>query len=380
MGLQTITHTIRGNAPDQVYTLRGYALGNSQSTQKVYLQAALHADEQPGIMVLHHLLQLLKQADERGELKARFVIFPMVNPIGMSDLLFQQHQGRYDRFTGVNFNRQWANLAEAVQEEIAPLLTDSAEANVRIIRHAVKNWLDAQQPITALQQQRHCVMQHAYDADLVLDLHCDNDALPHIFTVPQSTEVMQELSDWMDAAATLTSEDSGGASFDEVWTALWFNLARAFPDKPIPQATHSATLEYRGQFDTFDALNRDDAERLYGFLQSQGFIAGELIREKPAKTPEATPLDATEFTKTPSTGLLAYRVELGQQVKKGDVLADLITLEGEGAFIERTPIVAGTDGVVISRNIHKYVWRGCSVAKIVGKEKLASRGKYLLQD
>ncbi|WP_020396125.1 succinylglutamate desuccinylase/aspartoacylase family protein [Thiolinea disciformis] len=380
MGLQALSYPIMGNAPDQFYTLRGYALGDEKAEKKVYLQAALHADEQPGMMVLHHLLALLTQADARGELKARFVIFPMVNPLGMSDLQFQQHQGRYDRFTGVNFNRQWPNLAEAIQDEIASQLTNDASANVQVIRQAVKAWLDSQQAITALQQQRYWVMQQAYDADLVLDLHCDNDALPHIFTVPQSADMMQHLSDWMGAVATLTAEDSGGGSFDEVWTSLWFRLAQAFPDKPIPQATHSATLEYRGQLDTFDHLNRDDAERLYGFLQSQGFIAGRLIRECPPKTPAATPLEATEFTKTLMAGLLAYRVELGQQVKKGEVLADLIALDGDEAFIQRTPIVAGTDGIVISRNTHKYVWRGCSIAKVVGKENLASRGKYLLQD
>ncbi|MFZ1385911.1 MAG: succinylglutamate desuccinylase/aspartoacylase family protein [Thiolinea sp.] len=378
--MEKIIRYITGDSPGRTAELVYFKLGAEQAEKKVYLQAALHADEQPGILVLHHLLKLLQRAEEQGLLQARFVVFPMVNPLGMGDIGFRQHQGRYDRASGVNFNRNWPDLFKAIQTTIAGQLTDQAATNIHLVRTAIQQWLTKQTPVNALQQQRQFVMQEAFDADYVLDLHCDNEALLHIFSAPQSAAVMQDLSDWMGAAATLFAETSGGYSFDEVWSNVWLDLAKAYPDKPIPLACHSATLEYRGQFDTFDALNKDDAERLYGFLQSQGLIGGELIRARPAATPAGTDLAATEMTRVQQAGLLAYKVQLGDTVKKGDVLADLISLEGDGAFVERMPILAGTDGVIISRNIHKYVWPGCSIAKIVGKEKLESRGEYLLED
>ncbi|MFI0400467.1 MAG: succinylglutamate desuccinylase/aspartoacylase family protein [Thiolinea sp.] len=378
--MKKIVRTITGDSPGKTTQLVYFKLGSEQAEKKVYLQAALHADEQPGILVLHHLLKLLEQAEAQGLLKARLVVFPMVNPLGMGDIGFRQHQGRYDRASGVNFNRNWPDLFKAIHTKLANQLGDNAAHNIQLVRAAVKDWLKQQQPVNALQQQRQCVMQEAFDADYVLDLHCDNEALPHIFSVPQSAQVMQDLSDWMGAAATLFAEDSGGYSFDEVWSNVWLDLAKAYPDKAIPLACHSATLEYRGQFDTFDALNQEDAERLYGFLQSQALIGGELIRPRPVATPAGTDLAATEMTRVQQAGLLAYKVQLGDTVKKGDVLADLIALDGEGAFVERLPVLAGTDGVLISRNIHKYVWPGCSIAKIVGKEKLESRGEYLLED
>lgn len=378
--MEKIIRYITGDSPGRTAELVYFKLGAEQAEKKVYLQAALHADEQPGILVLHHLLKLLQRAEEQGLLQARFVVFPMVNPLGMGDIGFRQHQGRYDRASGVNFNRNWPDLFKAIQTTIAGQLTDQAATNIHLVRTAIQQWLTKQTPVNALQQQRQFVMQEAFDADYVLDLHCDNEALLHIFSAPQSAAVMQDLSDWMGAAATLFAETSGGYSFDEVWSNVWLDLAKAYPDKPIPLACHSATLEYRGQFDTFDALNKDDAERLYGFLQSQGLIGGELIRARPAATPAGTDLAATEMTRVQQAGLLAYKVQLGDTVKKGDVLADLISLEGDGAFVERMPILAGTDGVIISPNIHKYVWPGCSIAKIVGKEKLESRGEYLLED
>lgn len=378
--MEKLVRTITGDAPGKTTQLVYFKLGPAQAEAKVYLQAALHADEQPGILVLHHLLKRLEQAEAQGLLKARFVVMPMVNPLGMGDLGFRQHQGRYDRASGVNFNRNWPDLFKAIHVQVAGQLKQDAAHNIQSVRTAVHAWLTQQQPVNALQQQRHWVMQEAFDADFVLDLHCDNEALPHIFTVPQSAEVMQDLSDWMGAAATLLTEDSGGYSFDEVWSTLWLKLAAAYPDYPLPLACHSATLEYRGQFDTFDELNQEDAERLYGFLQSQGLIGGDLLRPRPPATPKGTDLAATEMTRVQQAGLLAYKVKLGDQVKKGELIADLISLEGEGAFVERVPVLAGTDGVIISRNINKYVWPGCSVAKVVGSVKLETRGEYLLED
>ena len=73
-------------------------------------------------------------------------------------------------------------------------------------------------------------------------------------------------------------------------------------------------------------------------------------------------------------------VELGDEVSKGDRIADLLLLDGDDAFVERIPLLAGTTGRVISRATTKYVWRNANIAKIVGSEILESRGDYLLSD
>jgi len=223
------------------------------------------------------------------------------------------------------------------------------------------------------------VMREACDADYVFDVHCDDDALVHIFTVPQQEANMQQLAHWTGAAATLLAEDSGGGSFDEVWPAVWLRLARVCPDKPLPLPVVSCTLEYRGQFDTFDELNRQDAQNLYGYFQAEGLITGKPVGRK-GQAAAATDLRATEYLRAPQAGLLAYCVELGDQVQKGDRIADLIRLDGDSAFVERTPLVAGTSGQVISRSVTKYVWRNANVAKIVGNKILESRSGNLLSD
>lgn len=379
MTIERLQHQLRGDSPGRTMDLNGFRIGPPDAEKKVYLQGALHADEQPGIMALVHLLPMLKAADERGELTASFVVFPMVNPIGMGNIEFGMHQGRYDRVSGVNFNRDWPDLFDAIGDDIHGRLGPDPSENVRIIRRAIGRWLESR-PLENLRQQlRQVVMLEACDADYVFDLHCDNDALLHIFSAPHCNAVMQSLSDHMGCSAILTAEDSGGGSFDEVWPLPFIKAAQRYPDLPIPVPVASCTLELRGQADVFDEFGRTDAKGLYGFFQGEGLIGGEPVSVATV-TPAPTPLNATEMLRVDRPGLLAYRVALGDRVRRGDVIADLISLDGADAFEGRTPIRAGTDGTVISRNIHKYVWPGCSIAKIVGSEPLASREGYLLED
>ena len=129
-----------------------FRIGPEDAKKKVYLQAALHADEQPGILVLHHLLQLLRDADAAGDLKAEFVLFPMVNPLGMGDIEFGQHQGRYSRSTGVNHNRGWPVLYDAVGPELAAKLGSDAGENIDLVRAALRDWVESLPQVTALDQ------------------------------------------------------------------------------------------------------------------------------------------------------------------------------------------------------------------------------------
>jgi len=379
MSFERVVNTLVGDTPGRSTELNYFRIGPGDAASKVYLQAALHADEQPGIMVLHHLLPLLRAADAAGELKARFVVFPMVNPLGMGDIEFGQHQGRYNRGTGVNHNRHWPVLYDAVGEGLAARLGDDAGDNIRLVRAALREWAAALPRQTALQQWRQCVIGEACDADYVFDLHCDDDSLLHIFSVPQLADNMQQLADWSGAAATMLAEDSGGGSFDEVWPAIWLRLARECGDKPLPLPVVSCTLEYRGQIDTFDALNRQDAHNLYGYFQQQGLIGGAPLGQKSAGR-AGTDLRATQYLRAPHAGLLAYRVELGDWVEKGDCIAELIRLDGDGAFEQRSPLLAEVSGQVISRKTNKYVWAGANVSKIVGSEILESRTGKLLSD
>ncbi len=380
MSFERKTVPLRGDTPGAITEFTYYVIGPENAPEKVHLQAALHADEHPGTMVLHHLLPMLRQADDQGLLRARFVVMPAVNPFGLGQQSLRHHIGRYDTNTGVNFNRRWPDLFSLIRTQLSGRLSDDEVFNVNLIPSAVARWIDAQQPRTAAEQLRLLVLREAHDAEFVLDLHCDDDSLIHIFTSPELMPELQDLSDWMGAAATLTAADSGGGSFDEVLPQLYRKVAQANPGKPVPMASATATLEYRGQANVFDTLGADDARRLWGFLCGRNLIDAD-PGAPPERMPEATPLEATEIIRVDRPGLVAYRVELGERVSKGQPVADLIAMDGPEAFMSRTPILAGTDGLVLSRRMQKYAPRGTSIMKIVGTDILATRkGAYLLED
>src|SRR3569623_1734103 len=237
---------LRGDAPGLTVELPFYRVGPAAAPEKVYLQAALHADEQPGTMLLHHLLPMLRQADEQELLRARFTVIPMANPLGMANLVQRKHLGRSDNNTGVNYNRQWPDLFAMIRTQLAGRLGDDERFNVALIRKAVATWIAAQQPRSAAEQLRLFLLKEAHDAEFVLDLHCDSDSLLHIFTSPALMPELQDLADWMGAAAVLAAADRGGGSFDEVLPLLYRKVAQTNPGTPVPMASATATLEYRG--------------------------------------------------------------------------------------------------------------------------------------
>ena len=224
-----------GDTPGASTALYWYTIGREDAATRVHLQAALHADEQPGTMALHHLLPRLRDADAAGQLSAHFTIYPSVNPLGLANFSLRHHIGRYDIETGVNYNRRWPNLYPIIADAIAGKLTADGAKNIATIRRAIIDWIDSQQPRTAIQQMRLHVLRSAAAADIVLDLHCDDDSLKHIFTSPELMPGLQDLADWMGLAATLTAEDSGGGSFDEVLPTLYRKVRLANPGyRPPP--------------------------------------------------------------------------------------------------------------------------------------------------
>jgi predicted deacylase len=95
-----------------------YRFGKAGARPKAYLQASIHANELPGAMALHHLLPMLVEAERRGRIQGEVVVVPVVNPIGLSQLVGNNHLGRYDFLGRDNFNRNWHDLSEAVAKRV----------------------------------------------------------------------------------------------------------------------------------------------------------------------------------------------------------------------------------------------------------------------
>ena len=346
---------------------------------KAYLHASLHADEVPAMLVLHHLVGLLDEADRAGGIKGEIVVVPMANPIGVSQVVNARHVGRYELAGGGNFNRNWPDLFAGLAERVRDRLSDDAARNVTVIRASMLADLEARTAGSELGSLRLALARLAVDADIVLDCHCDSESLLHLFLIPAHWPSAADLSAEIGSRATLLSEESGGQAFDETFSTPWTRLARAIPDKPIPAACLSATIEYRGQAEVGDQWAEADARALLRFLQRRGLVAGD---PGPLRQPlcEATRLDACDVVRTPAAGIVAYKQPLGATPTAGAVIAEIVDPTADDPRTARTPVRSAADGLLLSRRADKLVRPGDSLAKVVGSKTLPSRTGYLLED
>lgn len=349
-----------------------HRFGDPDARPKAYLQAALHADETPALLVAHHLLGLLDAADARGEIAGQVVLVPYANPVGLDQIVNRRLSGRFELSGGGNFNRNWPDIFEPLCDRVAGELGDDAAANVATVRRAINDLMAGLSATSELERLRLSLARLAADADLVLDLHCDDDSLMHLYLLAAHWPDGKVLAAELGCRAILLADESGGGSFDESFATLWTRLAARFPGRPIPAACLASTVELRGQADVSDAFAERDARALYRALQHHGLIAGE-PGPPPELACEATRLEACDVVEAPAAGVLSYAVELGQSVRAGDTIAWLVDPAAEDPEDGRQAIAARSDGLVLNRRLHKYVVAGFSVAKVVGTAPLPWR-------
>ena len=203
---------------------------------KVYIQAGLHADEPPGIAVMHYLIHLFDQADKNGRIKDEILLVPVANPIGISQWQADYLVGRYEFASGVNFNRSHIDVTDKFAEKIKGRLTDHPDENVALIRKEFKNTLELDSPADEGEYLKWFLLTQACDADIVIDLHCDADAVLHVYTRSALWPHASDLSAQMGSVVTLLADNSDGNPFDEACSRIWLNLAKKYPDFPIPPA------------------------------------------------------------------------------------------------------------------------------------------------
>jgi predicted deacylase len=230
---------------------------------------------------------------------------------------------------------------------------------------------------TEEQALRRLLACEAITAELVLDLHCDDVALPYLYTSPQSWPGLSDLAARLGARAVLVAEDSGGGSFDEAFSLPWLHLARAFPDRPMPQGTDAVTVELRGVQDVSSALAGADARAIFDVLVGRGLIVGA-VSAAPALRCEAQPTAGCQQLRASVTGIVVYVVGLGDWVRRGDLIAEVLDPMAEAPGGGRVAHRAGTDGLVLALRGHRAVVPGQIIARIAGKTILQE--KSLLAD
>ncbi|WP_414154922.1 succinylglutamate desuccinylase/aspartoacylase family protein [Pseudomonas sp. BNK-43-a] len=365
------THELLSPVPGICRQLHSFHFG-PRGGGKVYIQASLHADELPGMLVAWHLKQRLNELHQQGLLRREVVLVPVANPVGLEQVLLDAPLGRFELQSGENFNRNFVDLSDSIGDQIESHLTQDPAHNLSLIREYLRRGLDSHPAVTPLQSQRLALQRLACDADMVLDLHCDFEAVEHLYTTPEAWPQVEPLARYLGAQASLLATDSGGQSFDECFSLVWWQLQQRFAKRfPIPMGSFSVTIELRGQADVNHELASQDCQAILDFLTHSGVIGGQPAALPPLRQP-ATPLAAVEPLIAPLGGLLVFHAKPGQYLEPGQLIAEVIDPLSDRV----TPIRNVQGGLLYARSVRRMATTGMVIAHVAG-EKVCRSG-YLL--
>jgi hypothetical protein len=263
-----------------------------------------------------------------------------------------------------------------VCELVASELVGDVDANVMLVRAALRGACDELPAATELQSLRRALLGLAIDADVVLDLHCDNEAVLHLYTATELWPPVEPLARLLGAEVSLLADESGDHPFDEACSTVWPRLAAALSKRlgrpvELPAACVAVTVELRGETDVNHEFAAADAEALIEYLVVRGFVA-----RTPAPLPVLkrgpTPLAGSIPVVTPHGGVVVWLREPGATVRRGEHIADLVDPLGGGV----TRLESPADGMLYARESQRFVTAGRRVAKVAGREAVRS-GKLL---
>lgn len=321
---QDVSFSVCNNNGDAV-RVAAWCYAGDGSGPDVHLQAGVHADEIAGMLVLHVLMQRLQVAENQGRLKGRITVVPQANPLGIGQFRQGRILGRYHDATGHNFNRGFDQSAAM------------------------------EQPSTVVQAWQKGLVQLASSADVVLDLHTDDEALAYLYVHRSFYSKGRELAAAMKMDVAIVWDDGGDGSFEETVIAPW--LREGITDKHM-----AATLELRGQGDVSDHFAQADAEGLYRWLCSYGVI-------DEAVTPADWPVEGVEMGHmethiAPQPGVLIFEKELGDFVEEGQRFARILGTPGDPS--SEVVLHAEQAGRLVTRYRDRLISQGAGVAKFTG--------------
>lgn len=352
--MKKTVETLRGDAVGSSYTLDVLRFaGRDAARPRAYLQAALHANELPGVAALHYLIPMLVKAEAEGRLAGDVTIVPKANPIAAAQYLFHEHAGRFSLASRVNFNRGF------------PL----PDADGKITR------LAADAPVAAEKRLKSRLLELADGHDIVLDLHCDDEALSYLYVPAPLWPLMRDLAACLKSDGVIVWDETSDAAFEEAAARQIADLG----DHAFDWTTKAvSTVELRGRADVDPKTAAEDAEGLYRFLVLRGVVDDPDMRPIETWTGIAAPIENIELMHAPAAGALLYHVKPGDRVKAGDRLVTIVSAPGEKGGA--TDVLAPQDGLVLTRRSHRVTTLGDDLIKLAGSERSAAAKAGTLDD
>ena len=355
-------------APGNEQHLVKHCFSGNGSARSAYIQAGLHADEHPGLLVVQHLLERLQVLEREDRVLGEIVICPFANPVGFGQNVFGYVTGRFNLSNGENFNRNFPDVTQALATVIPTLSEEPADTPQ--LKQLLTHLLSPQASADCVAVTKRELLREALKHDLVLDLHCDTAAVMHLYCINAQRKRAIDLAGCMNIGTVFLEDAAGGQPFDESYNKPWQMLI----EKGLASSAQrgfAASIELRGQADVDDELAREDAEGILRFLAREGLLALDVAEPDPGQV-DVYPLEGASHLQASVPGLLVWKKRLGESVSRDELIAEIIPLDAP-LGTPRVPVRSDIDGVVIVQPLFKLVRAGQRVALLAGKTPLPHR-------
>lgn len=325
---------VKGDTPGQQWHFSVLTFtGSDPAAPSVYLQAALHGNELPGVAALHHLVPMLRRAEADGRLAGRVTVVPFANPIGHGQYLLGEHAGRFALGSRVNFNRDFPLL-----DRPDPALLPGDDA-----------------PVFAERRLKAKLLSLALPHDLIIDLHCDDEGVSYIYAPRAFWPGMSDLAAALGSEAAILWDDGSDGAFEAATT-------HPFAVTGATAGRVATTVEFRGQADVSPELGAADAAGLYRFLVWRGVVRDTAVGPKEPFGGLSVEIENVEMISAPVGGMILYHVRPGDKVKAGERLVTVVSAPGEdGGSVD---VLAPQDGTVLTRRVQKMTRVGEDLLKL----------------
>lgn len=326
---EDVSITVMNDAGQSV-PVRAWRLSGDGDGPRVHLQAGVHADEIAGMLVLHKLLPRLQRAHDEGRLRGTVTVVPQANPLGLTQFSQGRLVGRFHEATSRNFNRNFIESAAA------------------------------EQPLGAVAVWQKALIGLALDAQIVLDLHTDAEAVPYVYVHRRFWPDAHDLVAALPADLTIVWNGDDDSAFEGAILSNWMRTER--------MAGHLvATLELRGQSDVSDKLADQDAHGIYTFLCGRGVVDENI--SSPAWSGETVLIEHMETVLAPAAGIIVYERELGTSLSAGERFARIIARPGDPT--SEHVLYAPQAGRLVTASRERLIVQGEVAAKLTGSVQSA---------
>ncbi|QFU21400.1 succinylglutamate desuccinylase/aspartoacylase family protein [Shewanella eurypsychrophilus] len=335
----------------------------SPTAPSVYIQANVHGAEVQGNAVIYQLMQLLEHYTICGDI----TLVPLANPLGINQKSGEFTLGRFDPITGVNWNREYLDHQVDVKAWYAANDTLSDD---ELITHYKSMLLDAchqrlshEWGITTGHQQAVMLQTMAHQADIVLDLHTGPKSCKHLYC----PEYDAKAAAFFSIPYTLFIPNDFGGAMDESIFCPWWQLAEHMQSVgrnfDLPVSAFTLELGSQENINLADALI--DAKGILAYLSERGVIEQKVMAAE--MTRYACYLKDYKKYHSPLGGMVEYQAEVGEPLKAGDPLANILRIDLYGTEKALTTLSLKQDCVPILHFASASVYQGTELYKVMTK-------------